>query len=205
MSKSSLYKSDHEESPPLSYNKWIDRLTRCHPVVPFLLFIPVIVFFGYRAFAVAGIFWWAFVGLWLLALVFWTSLEYFIHRFLFHYKPTSDFGKKFVYAAHWVHHDYPNDKTRIVLPPSVTIPGGVLFYLLSLWLMGVLYADAFFSGLVASYLFYDWNHYAAHHYHYKNKWFQIMKQHHLKHHFTDPDKKFGFTTTLWDKLFQTEK
>ena len=201
----SLYKSIKADSPPLSQNKIVEQFTRCHPLVPFILFIPVVVFFSYRAFAIVRNPWWEVAGLWMTALIFWTVLEYVLHRFVLHHRPQSEWAKKIFYAIHWVHHDYPDDKTRVVVAPWVSIPGAFIFYGMFRLLLGAGYIDAYFSGLVACYLIYDLNHYAVHHFHWRNKWFQIIQKHHMRHHFKHPDKDFGFTTTLWDKLFKTEE
>ena len=36
------------------------------------------------------------------------------------------------------------------------------------------------------------------------KWFIALKTHHLKHHFKDPDKGYGVSSKLWDKIVGTD-
>lgn len=183
------------KSPRLFDNPVLEALTRCHPSVPFIIFTPVVLFFLYRAIVINETPLWLIPVICLSALIFWSSLEYFIHRYILHFKPTSQFGKKLVYAAHGVHHDYPNDKTRLVLPPSITIPGAFMFYGIFYLILGPNYVDAFSAGLVACYLFYDFNHFAAHNLNINNPFSRKMKKHHLKHHFKDATKGYGFTTS----------
>ena len=111
--------------------------------------------------------------------------------------------EQMLYLIHWAHHDYPDDTRRLVVPPIVTIPAGILLYGLAFLILGRFYAAPFFSALLTAYLIYDWCHFASHHLNYKNKLFQMMKKHHLRHHFKDTDNAFGFTTDVWDRLFNT--
>ena len=105
---------------------------------------------------------------------------------------------------HGVHHDYPNDSKRLVLPPSVSIPLAVLFYFLFNALLGPALAAPFYAGFVTGYLVYDMIHYAVHHADIKSKWFIELKTHHLKHHFKDPDKGYGVSSKIWDKIVGTD-
>ena len=51
----------------------------------------------------------------------WTLTEYAVHRYLFHYPAQSEFGKRLVYLFHGIHHDQPDDATRLVMPPVPAI------------------------------------------------------------------------------------
>ena len=64
----------------------------------------------------------AVAGLFLVGVLVWTLLEYIIHRYVFHYEPKSRLGKQFHFIVHGVHHDYPNDARRLVMPPSISLP-----------------------------------------------------------------------------------
>ncbi|MEX0811025.1 MAG: sterol desaturase family protein [Chitinophagales bacterium] len=203
--KNKLFTSTQKQAPPAFDNAFMESMTRTPPYLPFVIFIPVILFFLYRAIFITATPLWQIALLWFSAMVFWTALEYFIHRYLLHFKTDSEFGKKMMYSLHGIHHDYPNDTSKLFLPLWVTIPGGFGFYFLFLWLIGPELIDAFFSGLVASYLFYDFNHYAVHHLNLKNPVFQFLKKHHLSHHFKDPSRAFGFTTSVWDNVFGTPR
>src|SRR6266571_957037 len=97
--------------------------------------------------------------LFVLGLMIWTLLEYIIHRFAFHYEPKTRIGKQFHFIVHGVHHDYPNDAKRLVMPPAVSIPVAVVFYALFLFLFGRA-APAIWAGFIAGYVCYDSIHYA---------------------------------------------
>ena len=108
-----------------------------------------------------------------------------------------------LYVIHGAHHDYPNDPKRLVVPPVVSLLGGVLLYWMSYALFGRVYASPFFASLVLAYLIYDWFHYVSHHVKVKNKYVRMLIKHHLEHHYKDPDSGYGFTTKFWDVIMNT--
>ena len=61
----------------------------------------------------------------------------------------SAWGKRLHFVVHGVHHDYPNDASRLVLPPSVSIPLAFIFYGLFLAIFGHL-APTPFAGLLSA-------------------------------------------------------
>jgi sterol desaturase/sphingolipid hydroxylase (fatty acid hydroxylase superfamily) len=126
-----------------------------------------------------------------------------LHKFLFHFEGHSTATKRFIYAIHGAHHDYPNDPQRLVVPLAVSIPALFIFYFFFKTICGPVNIDIFMASLVAIYLVYDTNHYMSHNGNWKNSYFQKMKKHHLRHHFSDPKKDFGFTTKLWDRVFRS--
>jgi sterol desaturase/sphingolipid hydroxylase (fatty acid hydroxylase superfamily) len=104
---------------------------------------------------------------------------------------------------HGVHHDYPSDAKRLVLPPSLSIPLATGFYFLFNYLLPVNYIFGFFPGFILGYLFYDISHYAMHHFNFKSGLFKKIKQHHMLHHYQDPEKGYGVSSPLWDKIFRS--
>ncbi len=73
----------------------------------------------------------------------WSLAEYVLHRYIFHFKATSEFGKRIHFMFHGVHHDYPSDSKRLVMPPSVSVPLALLFFFLFRLIFGQLHDDAF--------------------------------------------------------------
>tara|TARA_Y100001954_G_scaffold44472_1_gene46441 strand:+ start:1508 stop:2149 length:642 start_codon:yes stop_codon:yes gene_type:complete len=184
----------------------LEWASTCHHIVPFIIFIPTILFFSglsiyyvLEGYIDKPLY---IIPLSIGAILLWTIIEYTGHRYVFHYNATSTFGKRMLYVIHWAHHDYPDDTKRLVVPPLVTVPAGILLYYLSYLAFGY-YAAPFFTVLVSSYLIYDWCHFACHHLNFKNPYFQKIKKHHLRHHYKDPDHDYGFTTTLWDDVLKT--
>ena len=134
----------------------------------------------------------------------WTITEYLLHRFIFHYQPTSKLGLRIHFIFHGVHHDYPKDAKRLVMPPSAGIPLAILFYFLfSLFFKNTGYLYTFFSGFLAGYLCYDMVHYAIHHYNFKSSIMKRVKQHHMLHHYSDATKGYGVSSSLWDIIFRS--
>src|SRR5690606_20289908 len=92
-------------------------------------------------------FWKAF-GLWVGGMAFWSFTEYMLHRFVFHYHPKSKIGQRIHFIAHGVHHDYPNDSLRLVLPPSISVPLAFLFFGIFYAILGFNYTIPFYGGFV---------------------------------------------------------
>jgi sterol desaturase/sphingolipid hydroxylase (fatty acid hydroxylase superfamily) len=133
----------------------------------------------------------------LLGMLVWTLKEYLLHRFLFHIPPS-----RFQYIIHGIHHEFPRDKERLLMPP---LPGTIIFLIfLTLWLI-ILRENVFIflAGLLSGYLFYTALHFIVHAYK-PIKPFKFFWRHHLKHH--NPkfeDKAFGVSTSMWDRVFDT--
>ena len=197
------YVSNSEESIKLFQNQWMNSLSKVHFTVPLYIFIPAIIFFIYKALS-NGIGAVPLILCFLGGLAIWTVTEYFLHRFVFHYYPTSEFGKKIHFIFHGVHHDYPRDKKRLVMPPSASIPLATLFYFFFSIFFDQTTLFAFFPGFLTGYLAYDMMHYAMHHHNFKSGFFKKIKQHHMLHHYQDPSKGYGVSSSLWDKILKSD-
>ena len=144
------------------------------------------------------------VGFFLLGMLLWTLTEYLIHRYIFHYEPKTRVGKRLHYIIHGVHHDYPNDGRRLVMPPSISVPLAFLFYGMFLLIFGR-FASSAFAGLVFGYVCYDMLHYATHHFPMKRGVLLWLKQYHLRHHYKDDHVGYGISSPLWDYVFRTTR
>lgn len=192
--------SNKDESARLFKSDFLERFTHVHWSVPILVYLPVILYFLLRPTRPAtGL----AVALFLGGMLVWTFTEYMLHRFVFHYHPSSAWGKRLHFLMHGVHHDYPNDSTRLVMPPSVSIPLAFLFYGLFSLLVPGAYLPVFFAGFLFGYVGYDTIHYATHHAPLKGRLGLWLKQHHLRHHFLDDNRGYGVSTPLWDYVFGT--
>jgi sterol desaturase/sphingolipid hydroxylase (fatty acid hydroxylase superfamily) len=138
----------------------------------------------------------------LLAFFSWTLFEYIVHRFVFHYSPTSAFGKKLIYIFHENHHHFPKDRKRLVMPlvPSLLI-ASILFVLL----YGIAGSWVFivFPGFVSGYVIYSMMHFAIHAYNPPFRFLKPLWRNHLLHHYKHANKGFGVSTTLWDRIFNS--
>jgi hypothetical protein len=198
---------------------WMEHLSHVRPWVPHVIFVPVILAASAAALRadVPG----RVAVLALGGLGFWTLTEYVIHRFCFH-PPASveddtrrivaslgpgdavitalpTVRHKFYFLVHGVHHDYPNDSTRLVMPPSVSIPLAAAFFALFRWSLGP-GAFAAFAGFSAGYLAYDTIHFATHHASVQSPLAHMLRRHHFRHHYADSRRDFGVSSPLWDIL-----
>jgi 4-hydroxysphinganine ceramide fatty acyl 2-hydroxylase len=195
--------SNKDETVRMFKSDFMEALSRVHPAVPLIIFVPVILYMFYLSYwyfqlPLTNIF-----GLVMFGVFVWTITEYLLHRFIFHLELKSEVGKKIHFIFHGVHHDYPSDSRRLVMPPSVSIPLASLFYILFRFLIGDVAVYPFFAGFLSGYLFYDMTHYAVHHFNMHSKFWLALKHHHIKHHYKDPDRGFGVSSPLWDIVFGT--
>jgi dihydroceramide fatty acyl 2-hydroxylase len=188
-------------SPPMFQSRLLDRFTRVHPVVPVLIYAPVIVVMLVLAVGRDG--WWDTLGLALFGYVLWTLFEYWLHRIVFHFEPEDGFGAKVHWMIHGVHHDHPNDPLRLVMPPAASIPLAVLV-VGGIWVAaGSVHGPAIAAGFLFGYIVYDEIHYALHHHNPSTRLGKRLRELHMRHHFQDDQKGFGISAPYWDVVFRT--
>lgn len=199
-----LYVSKKDESVRMFKSDFMEFFSHVHPATPLVLYLPAIALALYVAISRNQLSILTVVELFVVGVLIWTLLEYVIHRRIFHYEPKSAIGKKLHFIVHGVHHDYPNDAKRLVMPPAISIPLAIVFYGLFALFFGRS-APAIWAGLVAGYVCYDSIHYAIHHFSMKSGLLNRLKQHHLRHHFHDDHAGFGVSSPLWDYVFGTKR
>jgi sterol desaturase/sphingolipid hydroxylase (fatty acid hydroxylase superfamily) len=199
-----LFVNTKDESVRMFESDFLNFFSKVHYSVPMFIFAPVIAYSAYLSFTTTNLSLLQLGGLFLLGIFLWTIGEYCIHRFIFHYHPKSDLAKRIHFLTHGVHHDYPQDSTRLVMPPAVSVPLGIIVFFAFYFTVGLALTWPLFTGFVLGYLVYDMTHFAVHHLNWKNKTFRSIKKHHMDHHYRDPDAGFGFTSKLWDKVFDTD-
>jgi 4-hydroxysphinganine ceramide fatty acyl 2-hydroxylase len=149
------------------------------------------------------------VGIFILGAMAWTGLEYKEHRFTLHNFDSipekfneKDLGKFFY--THHLHHMFSNQEYRIVIPLWHIAKVTAIWFTLEYLAFGLVFAMAFNSGLLLAQIFYDsmhfWFHFGGD---FKIKWFQDLKEKHMRHHYRDKTKDFGVTTSFWDYVFDT--
>lgn len=189
----------------------LEFFTHTHPTVVPIIWTPVAAYCLIRAIAghpealsplyiPAGV---------LLGLFVWTLAEYTVHRFVFHFRPRAPWQERLSFMAHGVHHAQPMVKTRLVMPPAVSLPLALVFYGLFWLVVGAALGLAhwvfpLFAGFIVGYILYDLTHYSLHHFRLRWGYLQSLRKHHLYHHSQTPNKRFGVTTILWDVVFRTE-
>jgi len=198
-----LYVSNKDESVRMFKSDFLEMFTKVHWSVPLIVYIPVLSYFIYQSYLIPEVNLLNGLGLFAGGLFAWTLAEYFVHRYIFHFTPKGAFMEWVHFTFHGVHHDYPNDSKRLVMPPAMSIPLALGFYFFFQLFLGELYITPFFVGLVFGYLCYDMLHYAVHHANFKGKYWNELKAHHLKHHFKDDEAGYGVSSAIWDNVFGT--
>jgi len=178
-------------------------LSKAHPVTPLFYTLPWFLLAVYRGVILdmSGI--WGTVGLMVAGAFLWTLVEYVLHRWLFHLKPPGWGGKMFSFMTHGYHHEFPDDKMRLVAPPLMLVALGLIVGTVFFLLFGPRYWAQLFGGMFIGYLPYDWIHYYTHHFHPKNRLGRWLRQYHLQHHFDPYHDRFGISTPIWDLVFRT--
>lgn len=188
---------------------FLEFFSHVSPITVLIIWLPVITFFLVQAITArpAGASAWHIPAGIVLGLFFWTFAEYMLHRFLFHFTPRNAWQERISFLFHGVHHAQPQCKTRLVMPPAVSIPLAALFYGLFWLVIGVVigapqWVAPLFAGFILGYVAYDMTHYGTHHFPVRG-YFKFLKIHHMNHHYKTPDMKFGVTSALWDRVFGT--
>lgn len=185
-------------------NRLLERLSKISPITVLAVYLPMIAFSIWKGFSV-GVPASLFLGLFTAGFAFWTLFEYMFHRFVFHFEPRGEIQERISFLFHGVHHQYPNDKQRLVMPIALSL-------LIAALLFGVFYALfgqsvwPFFAGFVLGYLAYDMIHYSIHHFKRPTpKWLGNLWKSHLDHHFRDSSKGFGVSSPIWDRVIGTHR
>jgi len=120
-------------SAQLFQNPVLERLSHTHIALPVGIFAITTIlslYYGLTHGFMSGA---SALGLFLLGLFGFTFLEYAVHRYLYHIPATTPGRVKFQYTMHGVHHEYPKDKTRLAMPPIVTVfVSSLLFFIFRL-------------------------------------------------------------------------
>jgi sterol desaturase/sphingolipid hydroxylase (fatty acid hydroxylase superfamily) len=202
----------HDKEPiRLFKSDLMEFFTHIHPAVVLVIWVPVIGYFVFRSVGdktQAGFPIYIPVGL-VVGLMLWTLVEYVMHRFVFHFAPHAPWQERLSFIFHGVHHAQPMSKTRLVMPPALSIPLALVWYAI-FWVITALilgvpsWLDPLFAGLASGYVVYDMLHYSTHHFRVRWGIFQYVRRYHLYHHTQTPDLRFGVTSPLWDVVFGTK-
>lgn len=196
----SKYVSNKNETIPLFKNSFLEYFSHIHPITPVVVYVPVLLICAYYGFQRVPVL--NGILAYIVGILLWTLTEYIIHRWVFHYDPKTETGKKIHFLVHGIHHDYPRDATRLVMPLLVSIPLATFFFYLFMFSFGSYYL-IIFSGFVLGYVSYDSIHYATHHINLKGKFGSFLRSYHLRHHYEDEHTAYGVSTPLWDYIFRT--
>ena len=140
----------------------------------------------------------------LSGVLYWTYIEYAVHRFLYHTHFKNRWISYFLGSFHLYHHQDMSDHRVLnagflmiyFMAPATIAP----FYLIT-HNLGILAAMS--VGLISAYYFYEWVHYSLHYKKYETGYLNYIQKYHMHHHDKAPHKNFGNTSHLWDYVFGT--
>lgn len=191
------------DSPRMFESDFVDAFSRTHWSVVPVVFGPLVALLFAMGLLRAEVGLGPSVGLFAAGLLVWSLAEYWLHRTVFHLVPRAPWGERFHFLLHGVHHTWPRDRYRLVMPPAVSISLFFAFGALFYWLLGPRWVWPFHAGFSAGYLAYDMTHYFTHHGRAKTRWGAALKRHHMLHHFKTPSARFGVSSPVWDWVFGT--
>jgi 4-hydroxysphinganine ceramide fatty acyl 2-hydroxylase len=140
----------------------------------------------------------------IFGVVYWSFLEYAIHRFLYHPRYKFKWMYYFLGSFHLYHHQDMSDRRVFnagfvmiyFVTPTVLLP-------LILFTKDWGFLSAVGLGLSVSYYFYEWVHFMLHYKFHEKGYLGYIQRYHFHHHEKSPHKNFGNTSHLWDVLFGT--
>jgi sterol desaturase/sphingolipid hydroxylase (fatty acid hydroxylase superfamily) len=204
MGKERLFDMKYGSASPrirLFRNDLMEQLTLVSPPVFALTWTVFLAVAAYASWGVASLP--VSIALVLLGMLTWTLFEYAMHRFLFHLKPRSAFGRAFIFLAHGNHHAAPGDRYRNIMPPLVSVAISAMIWA-ALWLLCGSIGSVIFLGFGIGYVVYDAIHYACHQLPMRGPLLRHLRRHHIRHHHARQEGNYAITATFWDRLFRTE-
>lgn len=179
----------------------LEIFTKTSPILTLCTYVPVMVLLLMEGNHLLGLSL-SKVLVWYVSGFFsWTLIEYFMHRYLFHFVDERPWTKRFHYMVHGIHHDYPRDEERLFMPP---LPGLIYIsvFLGIFWVIFGEHAFYFLPGVMNGYLLYSFTHWSIHRFQ-PPKFLAPLWKHHNMHHYRYPEKAFGVSSMLWDRVFGT--
>ena len=197
-----VIKPHNKGTKQLFKNPVLEALSRTH------IAVPLVIFFSYSS----GLLYWSIthtnlsagttVGMFFLGMLVFTWVEYNVHRYIFHLTPTTQRRADFQYTMHGVHHEFPKDKTRLAMPPLLSITLSTILLLIFRLILGD-FAFSFLPGFLVGYAMYLSVHYMVHAYQPPRNFLKVLWVNHAIHHYKDGEMVFGVSSPLWDYIYGT--
>jgi len=183
-------------------NPVLEALSRTH------IAVPLTIFFTYSA----ALLYWSVthtslsaattIGMFFLGMIAFTWVEYNVHRYIFHLDPNTPRRANMQYTMHGVHHEFPKDKTRLAMPPLLSITLATLLLFVFRLVLGD-FVFSFLPGFLTGYAMYLAVHYMVHAYHPPKNFLKALWVNHAVHHYKDGEIVFGVSSPLWDYIYGT--
>ena len=195
-------KPQNKGTKKLFQNPILESLSRTH------ISVPLVIFFLYSS----GLLYWSIthtalsavttIGMFFLGMLAFTWVEYNVHRYLFHMSPSTEKKAEMQYTMHGVHHEFPKDKTRLAMPPILSITLSTALLLVFRMLMGD-FVFSFLPGFLAGYAAYLSVHYMVHSFQPPRNFLKMLWVNHSVHHYKNGEVVFGVSSPLWDYVYRT--
>lgn len=204
---------NHSSKPiRLFKSDFLEFFTHISPIVVIMIWLPFASFLlaiEIRNGMGREVNFWYIPAAFFIGLFIWTLAEYVLHRFVFHFQPRTPYQERIIYLFHGIHHHQPQCKTRLVMPPVVSIPLASIFYGLFYVTLDVIFGAPgwvrpMVAGFTIGYLAYDLIHYATHHFPMRSGILKYLKRYHMLHHYKTPEQRFGVSNPFWDFVFKTK-
>ncbi len=188
-------------------NGLLELASRAHPVTPGVWFLPLAAWAVLRG-AAGPLGLAATLGLFGAGVLLWSGLEYLLHRVVMHglLRHAETDARRFrAFMVHGYHHEFPNDRMRLVMPPMISWP--IALIVAAAWrvVFGPLAWAPVLGGTMTGYVAYDWIHYYTHHAHPRTRLGKWLRRWHMRHHFEDENAFYGISSPLWDLLLGTAR
>lgn len=195
-------KPQNKGTKQLFKNPILEKLSRTH------ISIPLTIFFVY---SVALLYWSVThttlsiattVTMFFIGVISFTWAEYNVHRYVFHMTPDTEKKAKAQYTMHGVHHEFPKDKTRLAMPPALSITIATLLLFVFRLILGD-FVFSFLPGFLVGYAGYLSVHYMVHAFQPPKNFFKALWVNHGLHHYRNGEMVYGVSSPLWDYIYGT--
>jgi len=201
MSKKPDNYTTNEEDARVYENPVLHVLSKNHISAPLLIFFGGGTTLSVYAYLKFELHIWYLLAYFLVGMLLFTLIEYLVHRFLYHLPQVYEEGGV-AFALHGIHHKYPRDKKRLVMPPVLSVVLASIILGINYFLMGP-YGFSFTGGFLFGYAAYLSVHYIVHRFKPPKNFLKHLWIHHSIHHYKDDEVAFGVSSPLWDVVFRT--
>lgn len=139
----------------------------------------------------------SWIALPVVGALWWSLLEYLLHRFAFHREG------RFFGSRHLKHHAQVKERLLAIAPPASAVFGAAVHALVFFTLFDRTTAALLLGGFIVGYVAYEYTHYAVHYHVQRTRLGKWLRRYHMLHHHQTPEARFGVTTPIWDMVFGT--
>lgn len=183
-------------------NVILEKLTKGHAFVPITMHYLIASTLLIYSFIAYGLSLSSILINFFAGLLIWTLFEYLAHRYIFHMDTTTKIREKIQYTFHGVHHEYPRDTQRVVMPPLPSLIIGIVIITIFRLVLGIP-GFAVVAGFLAGYASYALIHYSIHTRIPPKNAMGKLWMHHSYHHYKNDAQAYGVSSPLWDYIFRT--